>query len=373
MQSYRRPAWAEINLKAIKHNIVAIKSLLPEKTQFMAVVKANAYGHGLLPIAETALASGADRLGVALLEEATELRQVGVAAQVQLLSEIPTEGVELVVQHDIIPTVYTLSLAQAIDEEARRQGKKVKVHLKVDTGMHRVGAPYLSAAELLRQVDEFKNLTVEGIFTHFACADLPSDPYTGEQLKAFLSLKPMMDAVPIWHTANSAAAFFLPESRLDMVRIGIAMYGLEPSESVPSPVMLMPALSLKAKIAYIRELEKGEGVSYGLTYKAMRKVKVAVVPIGYGDGYSRLLSNRGEVLIRGKRAKIIGNICMDQLMVELPEGLPVSVGDTVTLIGKGGVERISAEEVARLMDTINYEVVCLINQRVPRIYKEEES
>lgn len=369
MPSYQRPAWVKIDLEAIKGNIAAIKSLLSKTTEFMAVVKANAYGHGLIPTALATIEGGADRLGVALLEEATDLRSAGVTAPIHILSEIPLDGVEQLVQNDIIPGVYSYELAAAISETAKRLGKRCKIHLKVDTGMHRAGLPFADVIPFYQRISVLKNLEIEGIFTHFACADTPGDAYTGKQLDLFLSLKPALGGVPCWHAANSAAAFFMPESRLDMVRIGIAMYGLEASENSPSPITLRPALSLHAKIAYIRELGPGDGVSYGLTYKMPKRRRVAILPLGYGDGYSRLLSNRAEVIFKGERVKTIGNICMDQLLIELPDGMAAAVGEQVTLIGGSRALRISAEEIARILGTINYETVCMINQRLPRIYE----
>ncbi len=364
-----RPVWAEIDLAAVKANLGAIRGRLARQTKIMAVVKANAYGHGLVPVAQAALEAGADRLGVAIVEEALDLRAAGIDAPIQILSEPPSGAAEEIAAYHLIPAVYSLDLARALNRRAQAEGKTITVHLKIDTGMHRAGAAVDDAVELYQAVRRLGSLEVEGAFTHFACADTPDDPFTATQLRTFLSLKKALPEISLWHAANSAAALFLPETQLDMARIGIAMYGLQPSAK-PAPVRLRPALSLKAKIGFVRELKAGEGVSYGLTYTAKKRVKVAVLPIGYGDGYSRLLSNKGEVLISGQRVRIIGNICMDQTLVELGN-VGAAAGDEAVLIGSQGRQRISAEEIAALLGTINYEVVCMINKRVARVYLKE--
>lgn len=361
-----RPVWAEIDLAAIKANLAAIKARLAPRTKLMAVVKANAYGHGLIPVSKAAVEGGADRLGVAMVEEALELREAGLDIPIQILSEPPIGAAEEIAAYNLIPAVYSIDLARALSRKAQIIQAPLTIHIKVDTGMHRAGAPIDQSLELYQSIRRLPGLQVEGVFTHFACADNPDDPYTTEQLQSFLQLKKALPEIPVWHAANSAAALFMPETQLDMVRIGIAMYGLQPAIKL-SPIALKPALSLKTEIGFIQELKAGEGVSYGLTYKAQRKVKVATLPIGYGDGYSRLLSNKGEVLIAGQRVKLIGNICMDQSLVEL-DHLKTKVGDEVVLIGSQGKERISAEEIASLLGTINYEVVCMINKRVARLY-----
>jgi len=362
-----RPVWAEIDLAAIKSNLAAIRAGLSPRSQLMAVVKANAYGHGLIPVAEAALKAGAQRLGVALVEEAIELREAGIEAPIHALSEPPLLAADEIAAYNLIPALYSLDLAEALSLKARTAQVTLRVHLKVDTGMHRVGVQPDQALELYNAVRRLPGLKIEGVFTHFACADDPDDPYTDRQLKTFLELKKALPEVAVWHAANSAAAIFRPETHLDMVRIGIAMYGLQPAIK-PSPIALKPALALKTQVGFVQELKPGEGVSYGLIYKTKRRVKVATLPIGYGDGYSRLLSNKGEVLIAGQRVKIIGNICMDQSLVELGD-VRAAAGDEVVLIGEQGEDRISAEEMAALVGTINYEVVCQINNRVARVYQ----
>jgi len=367
MQKYRRPVWAEVDLGAIRANIKSIRSLLSPQTKFMAVVKANAYGHGLVPVARAALEAGADRLGVAILDEALTLREAGIDAPVQILSEIPANAAEILVKHNIIATVYSTELAAALSRAASELKIPAKVDIKVDSGMRRAGISADKAVSFYEELKQLENLVITGIFTHFACADSPDDDFTRQQLKLFLKLKFQLGEIPLWHAANSAAALFFPDTHLDMVRVGIAMYGLQPSSTMGAPLPLKPALSLRANIAYVRQLQTGDGVSYGLTFKTDKTINIAVVPLGYGDGYSRRLSNRGQAIIRGRRVDIIGNICMDQLLIKLPGDLRISPGESVTLIG-GEKDRISVEEIASLLGTINYEVVCLINARIPRVY-----
>lgn len=366
--TYHRPAWAEINLDAVFENIISIKGLLRKSTRFMAVIKANAYGHGLLPIAKAAASGGADRLGVALLEEAIELRDGGIELPIQILAEVPKEGAWDIARYRFIPTVYTESFMEALIKTAIDQRVGINVHLKMDTGMNRAGTDVETAVRLYEMASKTGLITVEGVFTHFAEADIPDGGYTKDQLEKFLALKKRLPSIGMWHAANSAAAMFLPVSQLDMVRIGIAMYGLQPSVVRPSPVTLRPALTLKSKVALVKRIKRGEGVSYGLTYRAERDLDIGLVPIGYGDGYSRILSNKSEVLVRGKRLKTIGNICMDQFVIEIPQDVKVAPGEEVTLIGNDGVDVIAAEEIAALLGTINYEVVCMVNKRIPRIY-----
>lgn len=363
-----RLAWLEIDLKAIERNIFLMRSLVGPDTLVMAVVKADGYGHGAVQVAASALRAGAQRLGVALLDEALELRQAGVGVPIQVLSEIPPEGAEEAVEQHIICTVYSAEAAEALSNAAIRQGRNAKVHMKVDTGMHRIGVRPAFFKGLLRQVAAMPGIDIEGCFTHFALADEPSDPFTEQQLDLFLRLREEHRVeIPIWHAANSAAAFFFPDSRLDMVRIGIAMYGLQPSATRSAPVELLPALSLRARLSYVQDIQTGQGVSYGLTFRAGQNTRIGTVPLGYGDGYSRLLSNKASVLIMGRRYPLVGNICMDQLMVDL-DGSACEPGETVTLVGADGQESISLEELADIVGTINYEMACMLGARLPRHY-----
>lgn len=367
-----RPVWAEINLKAIEKNIETLKGLLKPHTLFMAVVKANGYGHGAVEVARTAIKAGADRLGVALAEEALELRRAGVAAPIHILSEIPADAAQDVVEHDFIATVSSERAAEVLAREASRYKKTVRVHLKVDTGMSRLGISPDGVPAFLFLLAAKPELQLEGIFTHFATADQPANPFWQKQLQEFQGV---MKNVENWgtskvlrHAANSAATILLPQTHLDMVRIGIALYGLHPSAETKKRVELQPVLSLKAKISYLRELRPDQGVSYGLTYRSPKETVVAVLPLGYADGYSRLLSNKSEVLVAGKRTPVVGTICMDQMMVDVGAIPGVSVGDEAVLIGQQGRQEISADELASILGTINYEITCMISSRVPRMY-----
>lgn len=376
MEIPKRSAWVEVDLKAVAENIKALKSLLKPGVLFMAVVKADGYGHGAVQVAQTALAGGADRLGVALLEEGAVLRKAGITAPIHLLSELSFSEASSIIEFELIPTVYTESFAEKLDQEASRRRSRVKIHLKIDTGMNRVGVPSGKAVTLAEAVSRLPALEIEGIFTHFALADIPNSDFTHIQLERFQQVLTELVSrgltLPIRHAANSAAVTLFPETHLDMVRCGISIYGLHPSAATKDKVSLKPALSLKAVIPFIKTIAPGEGVSYGYTFRAERSTKVATLPLGYADGYTRLLSNKSWVLIRGQRAPVIGNICMDQLMIDITDVPEVRVDDEVVLIGRQGDEEVSADELAGLLGTINYEITCMLNKRLPRIYLNSE-
>jgi alanine racemase len=380
-----RPAWAEVDLDAIAHNATRLREWAAP-ARLCAVVKADGYGHGAVPVARAALAGGADWLAVALVEEGVELREAGIDAPVLVLSEPPPEGWDEVVARRLRPAVYTrqgiagLSAAtRAIratqaDRSAAHQAVTLGVHLKVDTGMHRVGAPPHGVVALARAVDEAPGLELEGVWTHCAVADEPDDPFTALQIERFSAvLSDLHDAgfdPPIRHAANSAGAIAHPASRFDMVRCGIALYGVHPSAEVGHEVDLRPALRLVGQVSHVQRLPPGETVSYGRRFRTERDTTVATVAIGYADGVSRRLSAvGGEVLIGGVRRRIAGTVTMDQLMVDCGDD-EIRVGDEVVLLGRQGAGRIAAEEWAERLDTIGYEVVCGIGPRVPRRYRE---
>ncbi|HIC93204.1 MAG TPA: alanine racemase, partial [Anaerolineae bacterium] len=295
--------WAEIDLDAIAHNVRQLKRHIGERVKLMAVVKANAYGHGAVPVARTALESGAERLAVNRVVEGIELRRAGIAAPILVLGYFPPWEAEAVVRHGLIPTVTEREVASALAEAAGRLGKAVPIHIKVDTGMGRFGLLPEEVVDFVQGLADFPNLHLEGLYTHFAAADEADKSYTRRQFGIFLDvLKRLEEAgveVPIRHAANSAATLDLPETHLDMVRCGIAIYGLYPSAEVSRSVPLRPAMSLKSRVARLRTLPAGSCISYGCTYITSSPTRVALVPVGYGDGYHRLLSNRGQVLIRG--------------------------------------------------------------------------
>ncbi len=359
--------WAEIDLDAIAENVRNLKAHVGQGTMLMAVVKANAYGHGAEPVARAALKAGADRLAVNRAEEGVALRKAGVTAPILLLGPSLPSQASAIVEHRLTPTVISKDLAEALN----RAGEAT-IHVKVDTGMGRFGIMPDEALEFFQFLRSLPNLFVEGIYTHFAVADLADKTYTRQQFRKFQDVLSVLDAhglrPPVRHVCNSAATMDLPEMHLEMVRIGIAMYGLRPSDEVEPSVPIRPALSLKSHVARVRTLPPGSGISYGLTYVTRRETKVALVPVGYGDGYHRIVSNRGAVLIRGRRAPILGRVCMDQFVVDV-SGIPdVQEGDEIVLIGRQGEEEITADEVARWAETINYEVVTGLLPRAARRY-----
>jgi len=368
-----RPVWAEVNLDNIKFNLKQVKINVPEDTLIMAVVKADAYGHGVLPVAKAAVEAGADRLAVALPEEGRELREGGFELPIQILGEVLSEQIPILIRHDLIPTVSKLESAERLDELAGEKGILKEVHVKIDTGMGRIGVFPEDAVNFIKRVNSFKHLEVEGLMTHFAKADEEDKQYTYNQWDLFQMVIDKLEEeninIPIKQAANSATIIDLPEMALNMVRPGIMMYGLRPSHEVDEDFQLKPVLSWKAKIIYLKEVPPKTGISYGTTYITEKKAKIATIPMGYADGYSRLLSNKGEVLIKGQRAPIRGRICMDQFMVDVTNIKDVDVGDEVILIGQQGNEEFSATDMADIIGTINYEITCDITKRVPRIYK----
>lgn len=370
----KRPVWAEVDLDALKNNVQEMRRITNSNAQLMAVVKANAYGHGLEQIARTALQNGASWLGVALLQEAIALREKGITAPILILGYTPAEDAAEVINHDVSQTIFTVEDAQTFAAAAHRLGKKAKVHIKIDTGMGRLGfCPQGDTLDKIRSLSQLPDLEIEGIFTHFATADEADKSFAEEQFMRFQQLLKQLAARHIYikwrHCANSAAVIDLPYTHLDLVRPGIALYGYYPSPEVNHDlVKLIPVMSLKARVAFVKEVAEGCSISYGRKYFTKKKTLIATIPLGYGDGYSRLLSNQGEVLIRGKRAPVVGRVCMDQLMVDVGHIPDIQQGDEVVLLGKQEDEEITADELAGKLGTISYEVLCMISERVPRVY-----
>lgn len=368
------PVWAEIDLGSIAHNIQEIRRVTAPSAKVMAVVKANGYGHGAVEVSRAALANGAGWLGVARVAEGMALREAGIDAPVLILSYIPPEQSVEVVHHDLSQAVYTRDMALALAEAAAREGKRARVHFKVDTGMGRIGWQAGSGAvnEIL-ELARNPHLEIEGVFTHFAASDEADKGYTLEQFHRFMEITEALRKngleIPVKHAANSAAIMEMPETHLDMVRAGIIVYGLYPSDEVDhSRIDLHPAMSLKAKVAYVKEVPAGFKVSYGCTYTTSKPTVIATLPLGYADGYSRRLSSRGEALLNGQRVPVVGRVCMDQIMVDAGHIPGVKMGDEAVLIGRQGDDEISADEVAKKLGTINYEVTCMVSYRVPRVY-----
>jgi alanine racemase len=363
-----RPTVAVVDLDAVRHNVRALK---PPDVELMAVVKANAYGHGDVPVARAALEAGATWLGVALVEEGLRLRDGGVDAPILVLTEFPRGSDKEALAAGLTPTLYTEEGLGSLVEAAETVGRPAQVHVKVDTGMHRVGlAPELAPQLCLRIVEA--GLELEGVWTHLAAAEEPDDPSVRLQLDRFGEALEALAGAGIRpryrHAANSAAVLGIPQSHLDLVRVGIALYGIVPGPALEGRADLRPAMSLRSRVTLVKRVAGGEGVSYGLRYRLDRESTVATVPVGYADGYHRAASGRAEVLIRGRRYPVAGTVTMDQLTVDCGDD-PIRPGDEVVLFGAQGEEGIRAEDLAGWAGTIGYEVVCAVSERVPRVYR----
>ena len=363
--------WAEIDLDAIAFNAAGLKARAGG-AELMVAVKANAYGHGAVPVARAALEGGATRLAVHRAPEGVQLRQAGITAPILIMGyTLPAES-ERVVRWDLTPTVNSRPQAEALSAATVAVGKPLPVHVKVDTGMGRYGLLPDEVLDFVRFLSGLPGLALEGLYTHHAVADLADKAFTRHQFSIYMDVVKQLEAAgftfSLKHVSNSATTLDQPEMALDMVRCGIALYGLHPSDEVEPAIPLRPALALKSRVARVRTLPAGASISYGRTYITDKPTRVALVPVGYGDGYHRFLSNRGAVLIRGQRAPIVGRVCMDQFVVDVSHIPAVQLHDVVVLIGRQGEERIPAEEVARWAETINYEVTTGLLPRVVRIY-----
>jgi len=364
---YFRDTWAEINLDDIEENVKNMRSRMAEASKLFAVVKANGYGHGAVEVARTALLAGADYLAVAFLDEALALRNAGIDAPILVLGASRPADILVAAKQDIILTVFDVEWLTRATE--RLQGNKMKIHVKIDSGMGRLG---IRKEQEVKEIEEFlmchQEFILEGIYTHFATADEKNSSYLNEQAKKFADILASFKAKPpIIHCSNSAAGLLYPELAFNGVRLGISMYGLTPSMEIKEmlPFSLKEAFSLHTKIVQVKKLHKGDKVSYGATYEAKEDEWIATLPIGYADGWLRKLQGQ-EVLVNGVRVPIVGRVCMDQCMIRLPH--EIAVGTKVTLIGTQQEQCISVNEIAKKLDTINYEVTCTIANRVPRIY-----
>ncbi len=367
-------AWAEISLGALKNNVEKCRSLLSDKNALMCVVKANAYGHGahiVAPFLENEC--GADWFAVSNLVEAAELREMGITGEILILGWTPPENALQLLEYDIIQAITDLEYAESLSAHTPK-GEKIRCHIAIDTGMTRIGLRGDGAADCAEKIFRLPNLSVEGIFTHLSVADSP-DPedieYTKSQAEKLYDLKKELNrrliTVEHAHFLNSAGCAYHFDPRSTLARFGIMLYGLMPNASYPLPVELEPVMELKAKVAQVKTVEAGVDVSYGRTYTTSKETRLAVVTIGYADGYPRLLSGKAEVLIKGRRAKVVGRICMDQLMIDVSDIPGVAPGDTVTLFGRDGDEIVTADQLAELIGTVGYEIVCGISPRVQRI------
>ncbi|WZL72175.1 alanine racemase [Clostridiaceae bacterium 35-E11] len=369
-----RPVWAEINLDHLAHNIKEIKKNVNPGAKLTAVIKADGYGHGAVEIAQTLLDNGADRLAVATLSEAMALRKAYPNIPILILGYTPDSCAEEVITNNITQTLYSLEQAKSFSQKAQALSQKATIHIKLDTGMSRIGfQPDQNAVHVIKEIFKLPNIVVEGMFTHFAVADETDKQFTYHQYDKFMNMVHALEEegmhIPIKHVSNSAAIIDLSEMNMDMVRAGIILYGLYPSNDVKkNRIQLKPVLSLKARISHVKELSEGIGISYGLKYTTDKKSKIATIPIGYADGFTRMLSGKAEALVKGKRVPVVGRICMDQCMLDVTGIEEIQQGDEVILIGSDGVNTLSVEDVALKLDTINYEIVCMIGKRVPRVY-----
>lgn len=364
-----RDAYAEIDLNALRHNFIEIRRKINPASKLCAVVKANAYGHGAVEVSKIAIECGADFLGVATIEEGLELRREEFTLPILILGLIPLRSAEVVVENDLTATVASFKLAEKISVAAAKLNKLAKIHLKIETGMGRIGVAPDNAQELAVKISRLPNVELEGMFSHFADADSDDRTFTNHQIEIFketaTKIRKAGVAIKICHIAESAAALDIPEAHFDMVRSGIINYGLYPSENFPHTIELRPVMKLVARIAYLKKISAGVSIGYGREFIAERDSVIATLPLGYADGYIRAYKNF-HVEIRGQLAPIVGRVCMDQTMVDVTDIDGVKVGDEVILFGS---DLISVDDAARHLNTINYEITCLVSARVPKIYK----
>ncbi|NQT95894.1 MAG: alanine racemase [Candidatus Omnitrophica bacterium] len=370
---YFRPTYARIDLSCIRYNLSQIRKKLDKNTKVLVAVKADAYGHGIIEVSNALVKSGLDYLGVATADEALTLRRGGIKVPILIMSCLLPDEVEAIIKNNITQTVADIKLASCINRCAARLKKRARVHIKIDIGMGRIGIWHTEALKLIKQLKNLKNIELEGIFTHLPNAD-EDEVLTKRQISDFSLLIDELQTSGITikyrHMANSIALLDYKDSHMNLVRPGLIVYGLYPLKSdFRRKIKLRPALSLKTKIVFIKDVPAGRKISYGGTYTIKYPTRIATIPIGYGDGLNRRISNRGEVLIRGKRAPILGAVCMDQIMVDCGKIADAKVGDEVVLIGRQKKHEIRVEEIAGLCETIPYEVVCWISKRVPRVYK----
>jgi len=368
-----RPTVGEVDLGALEFNYREIKKRIPEGVKVLAVVKADAYGHGAIPISLRLEKLGVEYLGVAISEEGVELRKGGVKSPILVLGGIFGGEVDQIFRFRLTPVIFRNDCLKILSREAKKRRRKVKVHLKVDTGMGRLGVPLSLWPDFLREVRRFPKIEIEGILSHFSMTD-EEKGFTQSQWRAFKRAVAIAQELGIsseyLHMASSATLTAFPGYAAGLVRPGIMLYGSYPSPTFRSLISLKPVMTLKTRVHFLKSVPSGARISYGGTFRTKRESRIATLPIGYADGYSRHLSNHGEVLIHGKRAPVVGKVCMDFIMVDVTDIPRVSVGDEVILIGRQGGEQITPEEIAEKINSISYEVLCSIGKRVPRIYKE---
>jgi alanine racemase len=374
-----RPTIAEIDLDALRFNLSQLRGLTGGKAEVLAVVKANAYGHGAQEIARELESAGARVFGVATTEEGIELRLSGISAPILVLGGTYPQEIGRLLANRLTPVIYDLEIARAFQDRATKEGKRLSVHVKIDTGMNRLGISWRQWASALKVLEGLRNLKVEGLLSHFSvaeCEESDAQAFTDEQTDRFVKCLELARKrgikASLVHLANSAAATLREKARFNLVRSGLMLYGCHPAPNLRSLISLKPVLRWKTAILSLKLVPAGDTVSYGRTYQCCKESRIAILPVGYADGYNRRLSNRGEVIIRGKRAKVLGIVCMDLTMVDVSEVPGVQVGDEVVLLGKQGTEEITATEMAGWIESIPYEVLCSIGKRVPRVYLRSE-
>ncbi len=378
--------WAEIDLNAYAHNIKELRRITQPDAMLMVVLKANGYGHGAAEVAREALQHGAAWLGVARINEAVDLREAGLEAPILILGYTPADFARQLIEFDLTQTVYDYANAESISSQALKLGKKISAHIKIDSGMGRLGlvTHALLPEEAIRQTNpnpidtvekiaKLRGLDIQGLFTHFATADFADRTYANRQLEIFLDFLHQLDRagfqLPVRHAANSAALIEMPASHLDMVRPGIATYGLNPSDEInQGKATLKPVMSLKTRIIHLKKVSAGFNVSYGITYQTKNATTIATVPMGYADGLNRLLSSRGQMMVHGQKVPIIGRVCMDLTMLDVGRISDVGMEDEVVIFGRQGNDSITADDLASELNTINYEIVSTVMARVPRVY-----
>ncbi len=375
-RSFFRPTVAIIDLDALEANLNYFQRILPATTEVMAVVKADAYGHGAVCVSLFLQRIGVKFFAVAFLDEAIQLRNAGIKEEILVLGYTPAKGIELAIEYQITVTVYDLEMLRVIEKAGERAGQSVKIHLKIDTGMSRIGFSPVDVEQVIESLRDKKWIELAGVYTHFAKADIADSTFTKSQQEIFQKVVSRLSeefTVPLVHLSNTAAAINFPEIKQSAARIGIGLYGLSPStEMHVQEDALQPVMSVKTEVIYVKTIQPGESVSYGATFTAERQTVVATLPVGYADGFPRNLSNRGYVLIHGQHAPIIGRVCMDQTMVDVTEIDNVMRGDEVVIFGEQCGEKLTVDYYAELLNTINYELVTIIGKRIPRIYTENQ-
>ncbi len=367
-----RPAYLEVDLDALAYNIRNIKKRLGQDVELMAIVKADGYGHGAYNVAKVALENGAGSLGVAILEEGAELRAKGIKAPIVNLFPEPPERAEKIVEYNLDQVITDLEFVETLSLEAKRKNKLSNVFIEIDTGLGRYGVPPQETIDLVKRIKRLGNVRLKGIFSQFSTADQRKKDFAIHQLSAFKKtldeLESFSNHVPIKSIANSGAVLDIPASYFNHVRVGHLLYGLYPSQETSESIAVKPAMTLRSKVIFLKEVEKGTPISYGKTYIAKKKTRIATIPLGYADGYSRLMSNKGEVLIRGKRAKVVGRVCMDAFMVDVIDIPEAKIGDEVVVMGRQGDDEITAHDLGRWTNTFAYEIMTRMGKRLPIVY-----